>query len=317
LKVLLLVNSLLILGASGVLGQCLSPLLALDFQQVSGTYFENPPKSPKSLTWSPLRCDIRKYDEIIEVIKSTTPNAVLFLAADSKPRNSWLRNKNYIDVNIVGLHNTLCALNDLGVDAKFVFLSSSDVYGQSIGNRKFSEEDLPHPISPYGASKLAGEHLVRLFCERASRPFFCVRLFQTIGVLKFNDFLSDVCNQLAEGTNLKRLIVGNVNITRDFLMVEEAANGIRHLIQQEGVSGIINLGSGNGIVLQEVVHSLCEAFCPDVSVSSAKHLVRDNDTSFRVANVSRLESFGWRSELDPIDAFRYVAQLKLNNLKKG
>lgn len=316
MKVLLLVNSLLILGASGVLGQCLSPLLALDFQQVSGTYFENPPKSPKRLTWAPLRCDIRKYDEIIEVIKSTTPNAVLFLAADSKPRNSWLRNKNYIDVNIVGLHNTLCALNDLGVDAKFVFLSSSDVYGQSIGNRHFSEEDLPHPISPYGASKLAGEHLVRLFCERASRSFFCVRLFQTIGVLKFNDFLSDVCGQLADGANLKRLVVGNVNITRDFLTVEEAANGIRHLIQQEGVSGIINLGSGNGVVLHEVIHTLCEAFCPNVSVSAAKHLVRDNDTSFRVANVSRLESFGWRSQLDPIDAFHYVAQLKLNNLKK-
>ncbi len=308
---------MLIVGASGVLGQCISPLLALDFPRVFGTYLNNEPPSFNGINWAPLKCDIKEYDEIFEVIKNTNPSTILFLAAESKPKNSWGQNRNYVDVNIIGLQNTLCALNELDVDAKFVFLSSSDVYGSTSDNSCFSEQDIPNPISPYGTSKLAGEHLVRLFCEKSGRPFFCIRLFQTIGASKFNDFLSDVCAQLAEGPNLHRLILGDVEVTRDFLTVEEAANGIRHLIKQKGVSGNINLGSGIGVLLRDVVESLCEAICPDVSLSAEHQLIRNNDTSYRVANVSRLNSFGWQSQLDPIDAFHNIAKLKLANLTRS
>src|SRR3954467_11981493 len=124
--------------------------------------------------------DITDGAAIDELVGKAKPVAILHLAAMAGVRPSIEQPAYYARVNVEGTTHLLQAAVEHKVQ-KFLFASSSSVYG-NLGKVPFSEEDpVAEPISPYAATKRAGELLCYTFWHLYKLPVFCRRFFTVFG----------------------------------------------------------------------------------------------------------------------------------------
>lgn len=166
---------------------------------------------------------------------------------------------------------------------KLVYASSSSVYG-SAESYPTPESATPHPFSPYGVSKLAGEHLCLLYHHNYGIPAVCLRYFTVYGPrqrpdMAFHRFIRAVL----KGEAIP--VYGNGKQTRDFTFVSDAVEGTLRAAQL-GVPGtVFNLGGGSRVSVNEVIQTLEDIANVRVRVRSLDPQPGDvHDTS---ADISR------------------------------
>jgi len=200
------------------------------------------------------RVDIRDSAALRMVFDREKPNIVIHLAARAGVRPSILQPKLYEEVNVGGTLNLLMAAESCGV-RKFVFGSSSSVYGAT-ARVPFSEEPLElRPVSPYAATKLAGEMLCYTYSYLYHLPCICLRFFTVYGprqrpdlaIRRFAEFM--VRNQPIP-------IYGDGTAARDYTSVEDIVDGIIFSITYETQFDVFNLGNSNPVTLLELVRLL-------------------------------------------------------------
>jgi UDP-glucose 4-epimerase len=139
---------------------------------------------------------------------------------------------------------------------RFVFASSSSVYGDS-PDLPYSERTLPQPVSPYGVTKLAAEHLCRLY-SHLGVPAVSLRYFTVYGPRQRPDMaFTRFIQSLLEGTEI--VVYGDGEQTRDFTYVSDivAANMAAATVPLEEVAGrTFNLGGGSRVKLRDVIARL-------------------------------------------------------------
>ena len=134
---------------------------------------------------------------------------------------------------------------------RLVYASSSSVYGSAV-NIPMKETDLPNPISPYGVTKLAAEHLCNLYHANHGVPAVSLRYFTVYGPrqrpdMAFNRFLSALL------TDEPIHLYGDGNQTRDFTFVEDIVSSTI-AAGQKGVPGrIYNIGGGSRVSINGVL----------------------------------------------------------------
>lgn len=106
-----------------------------------------------------IECDIRNKDELCRIFNNYKINSVVHLAARAGVRSSIINPLIYQDVNIGGTINLLDCVRENNIQC-FIFGSSSSVYGASAKLPYKENDSISQPLSPYAASKHAGE----LFC---------------------------------------------------------------------------------------------------------------------------------------------------------
>ena len=145
--------------------------------------------------------DIRDKDLVNNLFKKHHFDAVIHLAAMAGVRPSIERPDYYFDVNINGLLNILEGMRNNGCN-KLVFASSSSVYGN---NKKvpFSEKDnVDNPISPYAATKKAGELMCYTYHQLFNIDVNCVRYFTVYGPRQRPDLaINKFTRLMLEGKN--------------------------------------------------------------------------------------------------------------------
>ena len=127
-----------------------------------------------------IETDIRHYDSLESVFATNLFDAIVHLAARAGVRPSIEQPLLYEEVNVKGTGNLLEMSKIYGVK-KFVFASSSSVYGN---NRKvpFSEKDnVDNPVSPYAATKKAGELIAYTYHHLYQISVSCIRFFTVYG----------------------------------------------------------------------------------------------------------------------------------------
>jgi len=185
------------------------------------------------------------------------PELVVHLAARVGVRASLTQPWLYERVNF---HGTLALLNLCREfpPQKFLFASSSSVYGNA-SPVPFSE-DIPFclPISPYGVTKLAGEWLCRNFAEQTGVPTLCLRLFSVYGPRQRPDLVLHKFTRLIErGEEVP--VLGDGSAARDYTYIDDILAGILAAIEYAGSRfEIINLGSNHPVSLNELL-TLLEA----------------------------------------------------------
>ncbi|RJP33976.1 MAG: NAD-dependent epimerase/dehydratase family protein [Candidatus Omnitrophota bacterium] len=182
-------------------------------------------------------------------------DCVFHTAGQPGVRGSWGEQFHlYLRNNIQATQRLLESIKSLHRNIKVVFSSSSSIYGNT-DQLPTSETALPRPYSPYGATKLAAEHLCSLYCVNYGIPTVSLRYFTVYGPGQRPDMAFHIfIKALLQNAPIK--ILGDGSQTRDFTYVDDivAAN---LLAAEKSVEGeIFNIGGGSRVSLRETLSIL-------------------------------------------------------------
>lgn len=198
--------------------------------------------------------DICDYERVSEIFQSARPDAVIHLAARAGVRPSLDQPLLYERVNIYGTTCLLEASRHAGV-RKFVFASSSSIYG--IANQvPFSEEDHSNlPISPYAATKLAGEKIAYTYFHLYSMPVVCLRFFTVYGPRQRPDLaIRKFTENISRGEPIT--VYGDGSTGRDYTFIDDTVQGINAALHLDCGYEIFNLGNSHPITLNDMIQTI-------------------------------------------------------------
>ena len=176
---------------------------------------------------------------------------VFHLAAQAGVRPSWgERFGDYVRYNISATQRLLEAAKGTGIK-RLVYASSSSVYGNAI-ELPVTERALPRPISPYGVTKLAAEHLCSLYAQIYGVPAVSLRLFTVYGPRQRPDMA--IRRFLAAAlTGAPVTVYGDGRQTRDFTYVSNVVDAHVLAAQAESEERVFNICGGSRISLRELL----------------------------------------------------------------
>ena len=185
------------------------------------------------------------------VLAAQSFDAIIHLAARAGVRPSIAQPQLYTRVNIIGTQNLLELARKFGVK-KLVFASSSSVYGV---NQKvpFSEDDpIFNPISPYAATKLAGEALCHVYHHLYGLDIVCLRFFTVYGPRQRPDLaIRKFTEAILAGKPID--VYGDGSSRRDYTHIDDILQGILACLERSFGYEIINLGESRTVELRELV----------------------------------------------------------------
>jgi len=198
--------------------------------------------------------DILDVKSLSTVFEQNKIDLVIHLAAKAGVRPSIEDPGGYYNTNVIGTLNILEAMKKNGCK-KMIFASSSSVYGN---NRKvpFSESDpVDNPISPYAASKKAGELLCHTYHHLYNFDIFSLRFFTVYGPRQRPDLaIHKFARLILEGKPIP--FFGDGSTSRDYTYIDDIVDGIVRSINKLKGFEIINLGESETITLNELVENL-------------------------------------------------------------
>lgn len=200
--------------------------------------------------------DIRDYAALYANLRDNY-DVIVHLAAKAGVRPSILDPFTYQEVNIRGTQNMLEFAREKGVK-QFVFASSSSVYGVN-PNAPWREDDhVLLPISPYAATKVAGELLGHVYSHLHAIRFIALRFFTVFGPRQRPDLaIHKFARLLIKGKDIP--VYGDGSTSRDYTYVSDIVQGICNAMEYtETDYEVINLGSHQTVELKEMIHILEE-----------------------------------------------------------
>ena len=196
--------------------------------------------------------DIRDCDFVRGVLSQGGFDAIIHIAARAGVRPSLLNPQLYIETNITGTHNLLAEAHQNGI-GRFLFASSSSVYGLT-KQVPFSEDlALPQTLSPYAATKIAGEHLCGNYAHLYGMNVVCLRFFTVYGPGQRPDLaIHKFTDSIYRGKSIPQF--GDGSTRRDYTYVDDIVQGVLGALRYEGPKfDIFNLGENQTTTLSELI----------------------------------------------------------------
>jgi UDP-glucuronate 4-epimerase len=197
------------------------------------------------------RSDICDPDSMEEIFSKNRIDLVIHMAAKAGVRPSIKEPLLYQRVNIGGTINLLECCKRYNI-TRFIFASSSSVYG---GNEKipFSEEDrVDFPISPYAATKKAGELICHTYNSLYKISIFCFRFFTVYGPRQRPEMaIHKFTRKIFKGEDIE--IYGDGSSSRDYTYIDDVISGIMNSLEKIKGFEIINLGNSSTVKLLDLV----------------------------------------------------------------
>jgi GDPmannose 4,6-dehydratase len=211
-----------------------------------------------------LSLDLCDQQSIVNAVKSILPDYIINFAAQSFVGESWNRPLLTFTTNTLSVIYFLEAIKEYCPNCRFYSAGSSEEFG----NVKYAPQDLKHhrePRSPYGASKCAAGHLVRVYRESYSLYAIHSILFNHEGVRRGKGFvtrkvtsnIARICKELRQGLAVTPLELGNINVVRDWSDAEDFVEAIWLMLQQEKPMDYL-LSSNEKHSLREFVDLSCK-----------------------------------------------------------
>jgi len=181
-------------------------------------------------------------------------SVVFHQAAQAGVRASWGREfGTYVHHNVLATQRLLERYRASKLE-RFVYASSSSVYGEA---ERFptSEDALPRPISPYGVTKLAGEHLTLLYGRESGLPVTALRYFTVYGPRQRPDMaFHRFCRALLNDESIT--IYGDGHQSRDFTFVDDAVEANLRAWRKASPQSVYNVGGGSQVEVLEAIRIL-------------------------------------------------------------
>ena len=209
----------------------------------------------QSSAYKLFEADIRDPRALTEIFRQTQFEVIVHLAARAGVRPSLKDPQLYTETNINGTLNLLEHARRHNV-TQFVFGSSSSVYGIN-AKVPFSEEDpIRQPISPYAATKAAGELLCHTYSHLYDLRSVCLRFFTVYGARQRPDLaIHKFARLISQGKPIP--VFGDGTTRRDYTFVDDIIAGVRAAIDYNKTDyEVINLGESRTVELKELISLL-------------------------------------------------------------
>ncbi len=223
---------------------------------------------------------------------------VFHLAAEPGVRPSWGdRFEQYVRNNVLATQHLLEAARAAPPE-RFVYASSSSIYGQA---ERFPtpEDTTPRPFSPYGVTKLSGEHLCELYHGNYGVAACALRLFSVYGPRQRPDMAFNIFSrQILEGEPI--VIFGDGSQTRDFTYVADVVRALRLAAGDPAAVGeTFNVGGGSQVGLAEAVELLARHAGGQPQITHSERQAGDvRDTRADTAKIERMLGFSAETSLE-------------------
>jgi UDP-glucuronate 4-epimerase len=201
--------------------------------------------------------DICDSARVAEIMKETRPDTIIHLAARAGVRPSLEQPLLYEQVNIHGTMVLLEACRQHGV-RKFVFASSSSIYG--ITNQvPFTEDDTAAmPISPYAATKIAGEKICYTYSHLYDIQAVCLRFFTVYGPRQRPDLaIRKFTEMIDQGESIP--VFGDGSSGRDYTYIDDITRGVVAAAQLDTPYDVFNLGNASPVSLNALIETIEKA----------------------------------------------------------
>ncbi len=213
-----------------------------------------------------LALDLRAAAAVESAVRSARPDVVYHLAALTSVGRSWEAPAQTLGDNLVGSANLLQAVRGVAAEARVVWVSSCEVYGEP-AILPVTEDAPLRPANPYAVSKAAGEQLAQVYAESYGLQIVRVRPFSHSGPGQARIFLlSNLARQAAEGRRFGaralRIVTGNPHTRRDFTDVRDVARAYRSLGCSAAGGDVLNVSSGVSVSAADQVALLAELVAP-------------------------------------------------------
>jgi len=318
------VQSILVAGGAGYIGaQTCKALAAAGYQPVTLDNLSTGYR--QSVKWGPLHeGDIRDAALVAELIARYRPVGAIHFAASSLVGESAANPLKYYENNVGAAVAFARALIEGGVEA-FVFSSTAAVYGAPTVS-PIPESHPPLPINPYGASKLAFESALKWFGAAYPFRWTALRYFNAAGADPEGEtgeshepetHLIPNLIKAALGTGPALTVFGEDYPTpdgtpiRDYIHVVDLAEAhvlaIRALIEG-GESGIMNVGTGEGVTVKAIIAAAARVLNAEVPYSIGPRRPGDPDALVADATLLR-QRLGWQPKHSDIETILRDAAL--------
>lgn len=289
----------LVTGVAGFIGSHLAEALLARGHQVTGvdcfTDFYDPALKRRNIQGTLTHPAFRlvEADLLVLDLPATLEGSdvVFHLAAQAGVRASWGQSFSiYTQHNILATQRLLEAVKGRPL-RKFVYASSSAVYG-AVERMPMGEGDPTHPISPYGVSKLAAEHLCALYWTNYRVPTLSLRYFTVFGARQRPDMaFHRLIRAVLEEKGF--LLYGDGSQTRDFTHVSDVVAATIQALDCPVSGETVNIAGGARISMREAIAMVEQLTGKPARIE--EHPVAQGDMAHTYADISRAQALlGYR-----------------------
>ena len=228
--------------------------------------------------------DLRENDSVRTVFGREKIDAIVHLAARAGVRPSIQYPRLYYDTNVIGTLHLLEAARVTGVQ-RFIFASSSSVYGASKTTPFSEEEHLTQTLSPYAATKIGGEFLCSTYSHLYQMRVVALRYFTVYGPRQRPDLaIHQFTRRIYAGQPIDQF--GDGSTRRDYTYIDDVIQGTMAAIEYEGqYYDIFNLGESETIQLKELISAIENALGKKAKVNPLPE--QPGDMPLTCADVSK------------------------------
>lgn len=248
--------------------------------------------------------DLLNKDAVGIIISDFEPEYILHLASVSSVALSWQTPLESFVNNTNIFLNVVEQVRAYKIKCRILSIGSSEEYGE------VTEDQLPlteahqlKPVSPYAVARVAQEMLSAIYAEGFNLDIIITRSFNHIGPGQLDKFvISSFAKQLVAIANddkkEKKIITGDLSITRDFLDVRDVAKAYYILLKQGKRNSVYNICSGRGTVLKDIITIMTKQLNIAIETVVNPQLIRPNENRKITGSYEKMKTdFGWQPQI--------------------
>ncbi len=223
-------------------------------------------------------------------------DVIIHLAAKAGVRPSILDPMGYQSVNVSGTQNLLEMAKEWGT-RQFIFASSSSVYGVNPHVPWREDESVLNPISPYAATKVAGEMMGHVYSHLYGIRFIALRFFTVYGPRQRPDLaIHKFARLMLQGEAIP--VYGDGTTRRDYTYIADIIRGVRAAVDYDQTDyEVINLGNSRTVSLMNLIKSLETALAIKAKITF--HPGQPGDVPQTYANIDKAKKIvGYRPAME-------------------
>jgi len=261
-----------------------------------------------------FKIDLNRYDLIYSKLKNYKIQLIIHIAAQPGVRISIKKPHNTLKQNLVPFINIL-EIARLKKVKKFLFASSSSIYGDTKIYPFVEKDNQNVPVSVYGATKLSNEIIASSYSKNFNMKTIALRFFTVYGPygrpdMAYYSFLDDLKK------NKKIRVFNKGHMMRDFTYVDDVIKGIISLInfKMKKNHDVINIGKGKPDQLMELIKLIEVNYKKKFKIEYTKN-IPNGDIKKTFSNVNKAKKLiKWKPKVNLDEGIkRFVNWYKLNN----